>query len=307
MNSTRALSLRSAFFCLLVGVTLLSSCKSGKKIGGIRTDVFGPGDCRNTQSLLDSMKSHQFRFETLSSKLDCDAKGDSMKGSFEVTLRMKRDSAIWMNVTAAAGLLHVAKILITQDSVFLVNYMDKGPDFDGSYFRGDFSYINRVLQSDFDFDMVQSILLGNSATFYEENEKLHSYGEDGKCVLSTIRKRKLKRVVNRNKELTKTDSAQTIWMDPTTQKIARLLFNDFNARRSFDAAYSDFALASNGMMIANKVKFQIKAEKKLMLQMSYRKINLNHTLEFPFSIPEGYKRIFIKETNGTVKEPQGPR
>ncbi len=291
-------------FCFALLVMLVPACRSGKKLSTIR-EVFGPGDCRNTQSLLDSMKSHQFRFETLSSKLDCDAKGDSMKGNFEVTLRMKHDSAIWMNVTAAAGLLHVARILITQDSVFLVNYMDKGPGFEGSYFKGDFSYINHMLQSDFDFDMVQSILLGNSATFYEEDEKLHSYGEDGKCVLSTIRKGKLKRVVNRNKELTKTDSAQTIWMDPATQKIARLLFNDFNAKRSFDASYSDFNLASNGMMVAGKVKFMIRAEKKLMLQMSYRKINLNHPLEFPLTIPEGYKRIYIKESNATAKDPTG--
>jgi hypothetical protein len=281
------------------------SCKSGKKITNIRAEVFRAGDCRNTQSLLDSMKSHQFRFETLSSKLDCDAKGDSMKGSFEVTLRIRRDSAIWMDITALGGLYKVARILITIDSVFFIDYVSKSPDNKGAYFKGDYSYINRMLQSDFDFEMVQSILIGNSATFYEENEKLHSYGEDGKCVLSTIRKRKLKRVVNRNKELSKTDSAQTIWIDPDTHKIARLLFNDFNTRRSFDATYSDFT-PTNGMMVANQARFQIKAERNLMLKMNYRRIKLNHPLEFPFFIPEGYNRIYMKESNGTAKEPGTP-
>jgi hypothetical protein len=145
--------------------------------------------------------------------------------------------------------------------------------------------------------MVQSILIGNSVTFYEENEKLHSYSENGKCVLSTIRKRKLKRVVNRNRELTKTDSAQTIWVDPLTQKIARILFNDFNTKRSFDASYSDFDKASNGMIVAGKARFLIKAEKNLMLEMVYKKINLNKQLEFPCIIPDGYNRIFIKEPN----------
>jgi hypothetical protein len=277
--------------CLFFLVLVFSSCHSRKPISSISRETFRPGDCRNTQSLLDSMKSHQFRFETLSSKLDCEAKGDSMKGNFEVTLRMKHDSAIWMNVTALGGIIKVARILITQDSVFIVNYHNE------NYFKGDFSYINKMLQSDFDFDMVQSILIGNSVTFYEENEKLHSYSEDGKCVLSTIRKRKLKRVVNRNRELTKTDSAQTIWVDPVNQKIARILFNDFNTKRSFDARYSDFDKLSNGTIVASKVKFLIKAEKNLMLQMIYKKINLNKQLEFPLTIPEGYLRIFIKEPN----------
>jgi len=291
MNRTRrSLSVRLLpGFCLLVLV--FSGCHPRKKITGATTESFRPGDCRNTQSLLDSMKTHQFRFETLSSKLDCEAKGDSMKGNFEVTLRMKHDSAIWMNVTALGGIIKVARILITPDSVFMVNYHDE------NFFRGDFSYINRMLQSDFDFDMVQSILIGNSVTFYEENEKLHSYSENGKCVLSTIRKRKLKRVVNRNRELTKTDSAQTIWVDPLTQKIARILFNDFNTKRSFDASYSEYDKASNGMIVANKVKFLIKAQKNLMLQMIYKKINLNKQLEFPLTIPDGYVRIYIKEPN----------
>jgi hypothetical protein len=299
-------NLRTTGFCILLVWLcsgLISSCKPGHKLSSVRAEIFRPGDCRNTQSLLDSLKSHRFVFETLSSKLDCDAKGENMKGSFEVTLRMKRDSLIWMSVNALGGLVKVAKILITQDSVFLVNYMDKGKDesgneYEGSYFRGDFSYVNKMLQSDFDFDMVQSILLGNSVTFYEENEKLHSYTEDGKCVLSTIRKRKLRQLVNRNKDHTKADSAQTIWMDPPTHRIARILFNDFNTKRSFDASYSEFNATPNGLVLANKASFVIKAEKNLTLQMQYKKINLNKTLEFPLIIPEGYRRIYIKDANG---------
>jgi hypothetical protein len=288
MNKALSLGIQFCIGCLI----FVTACKAPKKLQYIRNEVFRPGDCRNTQSLLDSMKSHQFRFESLSSKLDCEAKGDSMKGSFEVTLRLRKDSAIWMNVTALGGMLKVARIFITQDSVFVVNYMKN------QFFKGDFSYINKMLQSDFDFDMVQSILIGNSVTFYEENEKLHSYSEDGKCVLSTIRKRKLRKLVNRNRDLTKADSAQTIWIDPKTEKIARILFNDFNTKRSFDASYGDFNLASNGQMIANTAHFLIKAEKTLMLQMTYKKINLNRTLEFPFTIPAGYDQIFIKEPNG---------
>jgi hypothetical protein len=288
MNKALFLAMQFFLSCLI----FVTACRAPKKLQNIRNEVFRPGDCRNTQSLLDSMKSHQFHFESLSSKLDCEAKGDSMKGSFEVTLRLRKDSAIWMNVTALGGMLKVARIFITQDSVFVVNYMKN------QFFKGDFSYINKMLQSDFDFDMVQSILIGNSVTFYEENEKLHSYSEDGKCVLSTIRKRKLKKLVNRNRDLTKADSAQTIWIDPPTQKIARILFNDFNTKRSFDASYGDFNPASNGQMIANTAHFLIRAEKTLMLQMAYKKINLNRTLEFPFTIPTGYDQIFIKEPNG---------
>jgi hypothetical protein len=299
MNRVFRTSIITPFLCcLLSGAMLFSSCKLRNHSTLNKNEGFHAGDCRNTQALLDSMKTHQFRFETLSSKLDCDAKGDSVKGSFDVTLRIRKDSVIWMSVSALGGLYKVARILITQDSVFFINYHSNRDDGKGTYFKEDFSHLNKELQADLDFDMLQNILIGNSVTFYEEKDHLRSYGEDGKCVLSTIRKRKLRRVERRHVQLAKTDSAQTIWMDPATQKIARILFNDFNTKRSFDASYGDFTLASNGMMVPNKAKFQIKAEKRLfLLQMIYKKINLNHSLDYPFAIPEDYIRIYLKDPN----------
>ncbi|GAB4137600.1 MAG: hypothetical protein Fur0041_12380 [Bacteroidia bacterium] len=280
---------------LIITGTSAVSCKGRRKAKETEKPLTGCKiDYRLPRVLIHDMRKNELKFEWLSAKMACEAKADSQNINFDVTLRMRRDSIIWMNVMEPTLGIKVARILINKDSVQFVNYLNN------SCFHGEFNYLSQMLQIDVDFDMMQSLLIGNSVSFYEEDEKLRSAVNSNECVytLSTVRKRKLKKVLEGQKQ--PAEPIQTISLDPLSMKILHILFIDENAR-SFSATYSEFA-AVDSMMFPYKAEFYGRgAQKSARLTVSYKKVQINQSLEFPFRFPDDCTPIVIPE-NGKKNE-----
>src|ERR1041385_4126377 len=191
-------------------------------------------DYKAPRPLMNYMRGGEFKYDWFSAKMDCEASDDSSTVSFNVVLRMKKDSAIWMMITDPAIGIPVARILITCDSVKFVQRLPSE-----KCFKGDFAFLSQLLQTDVDLDMMQSLLVGNSVSFYEEDEKMKSSINSENCnyTLSTIRKRKLKRALNDPGP--PSDPFQTISLEPETFKILKILFIDAQ-NRTFTSTYGDF-------------------------------------------------------------------
>lgn len=274
-------------WALLFASLLLSSCKSREKI------TLNNGRCildfKNARTLTSHLKEKEFKFDRLNAKLSVDAEIDSTSASFTVTLRMKRDSVIWMSLSKLG--IEGARALITKDSVkFLKRPLG---DDTGKFFVGDYAYISKMLNTDLDFEMLQSLLIGNSVEFYDEDEKIKPGIDNCQYTLGTIRKKKLRKVMEKGKELK--EPAQSIYMIPETFKIARILFYEFGPDRSFDATYSAFEQKDSTQLFPMKMNYTIKAQKTVKIDLVYSKIVLNEEQTFPFKIPENYEAISIKE------------
>jgi outer membrane lipoprotein-sorting protein len=277
----RILSL-AIFFGLFLS---LSSCKNQKKI------TLNNGKCildfKNARTLTTNLKANEFKFDRLKARLSIDALIDSSSNSFTVALRIKKDSVIWMSLSKLG--IEGARILITKDSVKFVNPIKS------QYFTGDFAYLSKLLNTELDFEIIQSLLIGNSVTFYDETEKIKPGVDNCQYTLGTIRKFKLRKVMEKGKELK--EGAQSIYMIPETFKIARILFYDFNPDRSFDAQFGAFATAenSNNQLFPFKMNYVIKAQKNVTIDIEYNKIQLNEELSFPFKIQDNYERIHTEK------------
>lgn len=270
--------------CALLFVSLLfSSCKTRKKI------TLNNGRCildfKNARTLTSHLKEKEFKFDRLNAKLSAEAEVDSTSASFTVTLRMKKDSVIWMSISKLG--IEGARVLITKDSVKLLNRIKN------TFFVGDFAYISKIVNTDLDFELLQSLLVGNSVEFYDEDEKIKPGIDNCQYTLGTIRKQRLRRVMEKGKELR--EPAQSIYMIPETFKIARILFYEFGPDRSFDARYSEYELKDSTQLFPMKMNYTIKAQKNVKIDIAYSKIVLNEEQTFPFKIPENYEAISIKE------------
>lgn len=270
--------------CALLFVSVVFySCKSREKI------TLNNGRCildfKNAKTLTTHLKEKEFKFDRLNGKLSADAEIDSTSASFTVTLRMKRDSVIWMSISKLG--IEGARVLITKDSVKLLNRIKN------SYFIGDFAYISKIVNTDLDFELLQSLLVGNSVEFYDEDEKIKPGIDNCQYTLGTIRKNKLRKVMEKGKELK--EPAQSIYMVPETFKIARILFYEFGPDRSFDARYSEYEQKDSTQLFPMKMNYTIKAQKNVKIDIAYSKIVLNEEQTFPFKIPENYEPINIKE------------
>jgi hypothetical protein len=268
---------------LLVLNFILTSCKHQQKIAGSKTkcDV----DFKSAKWLTEKLKSNEFRFNTFDAKLNVEATIDSSSNSFTASLRIKKDSIIWLSISKLG--IEAARVLITKDSV---RFMDR---INTQYFKGDFAYITRLMNFQVDYEILQALLVGNSVSFYDDDERLKGGVSDCQYLLGTIRKRKLRKVIEKGKELK--DPSQNIYLSPDNFKILRILFYDFDLNRSFEAGYSQFAPIDSAQLFPSKMNFNIKAQKNIKIDIQYLRQKMNDNITFSFKIPANYEEIKYKE------------
>jgi len=284
ISRSKNASLLRVFAVSLVLLIAFSSCKNQKKI------TLNNGKCildfKNARTLTSNLKNKEFRFDRLNARMSVESVLDSADFSFTVNLRMKKDSVIWMTISKLG--IEGARVLITKDSV---KFLDR---LKNKFFKGDYAYISKLLNTELDFEMLQSLLVGNSVEFYDDDEKIKPGVDNCQYTLGTIRKFKLRKVMERGKELK--ESAQSIYMVPETFKIARILFYDFNPGRSFDARFGDFKApdSDSSQLFPHRMNYVIKAQKNVSIDIDYTKIALNEEQSFPFKIPSNYEQIVYK-------------
>lgn len=248
-------------------------------------------DYKSAKTLSALLKQNQAQYSTFSGKMKTSVLVDDRTTDFTVSLRIRKDSMIWASISPALG-IEVMRFAATKDSI---KFLDR---LHNKYFIGDYDTLSRMLNTEIDLEILESLLTGNSVEFYEEDEKLRAGVDSCKYILGTIRKRKLRKIIQKGKELK--EPAQNIWLLDSTFKIARILFREFESRREFDARFGNFKKPdllegeTKQVSIPFNISYKVKANKIITIDMEYSKVNVNKTQSFPFSIPEGYERIGSK-------------
>lgn len=270
-------------FVFFLSLLFYSSCKQQQKLPV--TNARCILDFKNAKTLTSNLKLNEFNFDRMSAKLSVEALIDSTSESFIVSMRIKKDSIIWLSISKLG--IEGARILISKDSVKFINRISN------KYFKGDFAYISKMLNTDLDFEMLQSLLIGNSVEFYSEDEKIKAGVDNCQYTLGTIRKFKLRKVMEKGKELH--EPAQSIYLLPKTFKIARIVFYDFNPARSLDARFGEYERIDSTQLFPMKIFYSIKAQNRIDIELNYNKISLKEIQGFPFKIPDNYEQILYKE------------
>ena len=229
------------------------------------------------------MTKNQFNFEWLSVKFSADYEIDNNNTSFSGQIRIKKDSIIWISISKFS--IEGARILITQDSIFVINRMDN------NYFKSDFNYINRFINSTVDFDMLQAFIVGNDFKYYE-NDKFKSSFDGENFHLNTVNRHKLKKYIRNENDKLKI-LVQNIEIDSKNYKIKNLNVKEVKENNKLKISYSDFELISN-QLFPKLLQISIISEKVIEIKIDYSKVNINEELNFPFKIPENYDRIMPK-------------
>jgi len=293
MNRKKQYILISLSIFLLALIVI--SCKTKKhtqqNATPTQTEDTIQGKCRlmfkTSKTLTKNLKQKELAYKWVNAKADVQTLIDGEDQNLDIRVRGRKDSAIWIQIQAI-GLIDVAKLLITRDTVKMVVYIKK------QYFVGDFNYINQLLNADLDFDLLQAALFGNSADFDDDDSKLKPTADRANCryLLSTERKRKLKRITSGQDSLKR--SLQTMTLDPETYKIINNDFTDVTTNRKFSATYSKFT-AIDSVFAPHHVDIDISAEKKINLKINYVRIEINQPQKMPLNIPKNYDRLPIKK------------
>jgi hypothetical protein len=272
MNKYFLLFLSSIFLSSL----FFSSCSQQKKI------IKAPIKEEGADYLFEKLKQNEFKFNWFTAKISVNYTNKGESNSFDGQIRILRDSVIWLSFTPLLG-IEVFRVIITNDSVKFINRINN------TYFIGDYNYVNKFLNTNIDYDVLQSFMIGNDLSFYE-NGKFRASLDGDQYKLSTAERKKLKKFVRNSQDQLKV-LIQNIWIDPESFKITRADVKEIRKQNlRLEANYSVFEKVDN-QFFPKRVNFDIYAEKNIHVSVEFTRININTPQLFPFRIPPSYKQV----------------
>ncbi|MEJ7778248.1 MAG: DUF4292 domain-containing protein [Daejeonella sp.] len=218
------------------------------------------------QDRLLAIKNRTTTFNTLSMKAKTGLSIGNNSNDVTMNIRIKNNEAIWVSVTAIAG-LEVARALITPDSVKVLNKLEN------EYIKKPFSYLYEFTNNKINFGTLQAVLIGNL---------IPEFISESTDVTITAAQAELKSVIG--------PIMYNVLVNGQNNVVQTRL-SDALAGQSLIATYGDFRLLSQQQFPhAMLMKSQAK-NKSITLDLSFTKVELDVPVDMPFRVPE---RFLIK-------------
>ena len=204
------------------------------------------------------------RYVTFSGKAKVHFEGPEEKQDFTANIRVKKDTAIWIDITALGGMFHAARIYITSDSFFMINYQQKEVS------RISLSQVAKILPTEVDFVSLQNLIVGDPL---------------------------------RKGQITQVAALAGSWMvsmdDGTyTQSInyskgdSTIEMNQVNTRKPNGPQallkYENYELISGNKMSKTRVVNIQNGTARFSIEMDLQNIEFDRQVEMPFSVPQKY-------------------
>lgn len=247
--------------CLLA----IFGCKAKKQLVVKKVVIDTAAKTVDTKMLkLNAIKAAQITFKTFSGKARAKLNINGDSNDVTLNIRIKSDQKIWVSITAIAG-IEVARVLITPDSILLINRLQN------IYLKKPFSYVNKFAGSQANYKTLESLMIGNAIPeLVNENSDLHM--ENGVTVLSG----------------TFSDFVFRMMLGADLKPNQTSLDNQ-SASQSLQIANSAFIQAGNKVIPSEIDLSSMVKDKKILVNLHYVKYDFDQPLDFPFSIPSRYR------------------
>ncbi len=256
---------------------LFTQCRSGRMI----TKAIAPKDSTKiivTKTAADSLalvestradiKKNYISYKTFSAKIKMDIEDNKgKKPDLLAVVRIIKDSAIWISVSATILNLEVYRAYITKDSVVLLNKQDREVTYRS------LDYLQEVTKIPFDFKTLQDLFVGNVVFFDDTRMTVKKY-EDLTLAFSAG---------NLFKNLITINSGDKLLQH------SKLDDADPNRSRTADFTYDGYS-SSNGINFSTYREIVVSEKNKIDIRMNYKQFEFNKDLSLPFTVPKNYKR-----------------
>ncbi len=242
---------------------LLLSCKTKA--------VLNEGSASNeltSEKIIVNNYKHKKGFSTLNISAGAKYKDEKLSQSVSAEIKIKRDEKILIIIRVLG--FPVAKALVTPDKV---KYYEK---INNTYFDGDYKSLSQWLGTDLDFQKVQNLLIGEAIDDLNKSVFTNS-------------------IINKMYKLSNTDgiTEKSFFFEPDQFLLKNQQVIQAQKEREFSVDYSNFQTFSNTIMPTHLDINAIQKKGKTNISIDYRTVTFNEDLTFPYSVPEGYERIFI--------------
>src|SRR5687767_7065123 len=178
-------------FTFIIAIILLNGlagCRSTKKLQtAISTKDSAivhslPAETDSAKSIatvMENIRKNHIDFNTFSAKIKVDyADSRGRQPDVNAFVRIKKDSLIWISVNATFLNVEAFRILISKDSVWILNKLQKQVEFHS------LDYLEEIAKIPLDFKTLQDLIVGNPIFL---GKKIISYRQtENRILISTV-------------------------------------------------------------------------------------------------------------------------
>jgi hypothetical protein len=221
------------------------------------------------RQVLEKIKSNQITdYKTFSAKLKVNyTNKEGEQPELTVFVRIQKDSKIWVSINATVFKYEGMRVLVTPDSIKLINYKDNIVQLRS------ISYLQDAIQLPFDFYTLQDFLLGN-AVYLDSNVVSYKKYENSIVLMN---------IGSLFKHLLTVSSGDYILQHSKLDDV------DPIRNRTGDILYAGYE-NKNGLQFSTERRISLSEKSKLDININIKQYSFNETLSFPFNIPKNYKR-----------------
>ncbi len=264
---------------LVVLISALSSCGSAKRVIGTviapkdttyiltKTDTTKVSEPSLSDSLITTLNNNFINFKTFNAKLKIESSDNKGKNpDITAIVKIVKDSAIWISLTATILNIEVYRVYITPDSVILLDKRAKEVQYRS------LDFLQSVTKIPFSFTTIQNLLIGNPI-FY--NSSKADYTEAVNKFTGFYVGTEFKHLLTIDKQSKMITHSKLDDVDAGRQRTASITYDSYNM--------------IDGINFSNERKIFIAEQDKIDLNLKFLRVEFNKELEINFSIPKSYK------------------
>lgn len=257
-------------------IVILASCHSAKKIAKTTNptptaetikDATKPNKVDSAslaKSILSKWQSNTLNYQTISGKLNVSIKMPNLDQSVTGNLRSAKDSLIWISLTGPFG-IEGARARLTVDSALVINKLNSTVE------KRSIDYIQKLVHQPLTFTDVQNILTGRMLL---QNAVLQSFKGNTDGTWNFI----FQQGSIQNK----------LTLDATNNRLVQNVLTDSsNPSRACTVQYKNFQNTAAGWLPFD-INIDVQDKAPIKVELSYKQVNFNQTLDYPFNIPSKY-------------------
>ena len=255
----------------------MSSCRSTRKIQTAITkkdtvqlvSVTDPraDSLRYIHDVYDRIQQNHIDFQTFSAKVKVDFEGrDGKKSDFNAFIRLKKDSVLWISIIAALG-IEGFRVMITPDSVKVINKIDKVIQFRSV------EYLREVARIPLNFPELQDLLIGNPV-YLDSN--IVSYKKEDKTISVISVGELFKHLLTISNEDYSLQHSKLDDVDPIRARTADITYGGYENK--------------GGIRFSTIRRITVSEKTKLEIRLEFKQWDFNDDLSFPFNLPRNYRQ-----------------
>ena len=267
--------MKHPIYVLMACLITMASCSSTKQINKviqpkeltpvlINTDV--EDSINKMKAVFHQFTNNQIDFKTFSAKIKVDSEGANGKNQdISVVVKIIKDSAIWISLSATILNVEIYRVLVTKDSVTLINKQEKEVQYRS------LDYLQEVTQIPFDYKTLENLIIGNPIFI---SDSISSFRKVENVILVSTIDPFFKNLF-------------TLSGDKKVMTHSKMDDLDVSRNRTADITYDDYEM-NEGIFFSTTRQITVSEKTKLDIKMKFKQYEFNKELSVGFHVPKNY-------------------